>query len=215
MHMYCGNLYFMQEVVSVFNVYTCTLLKNLFKFLFLFSQQIWTSNIVNNFFQPLCTTSSCRILMYFLIGLSAAPLGLIFSFIFACGVILTSLFLPVMFGPLCFIVYMMLFAYVVWTTVRALQELVRSFVACIKQSFKSSMGWIYKNAQRIPFSRFTTSSLPNRRDAEDDDRSGNNENVEQFRESPSDDACEETEQADVRHFNVRSVSRNKIQNLRV
>lgn len=126
---------------------------------------------------------------------------------------MTSLFSPVLFGPVCFIVYVTLFAYVVWTAVGALQELVRSFMASIKQSFKSSMGWIYKNTQRIPFSRLTMSPLPNPRDAEDDYQSGNNENFEQFKESLSDDACQETEQADVRQLNVRSVSKNKIQNL--
>lgn len=57
------------------------------------------------------------------------------------------------------------------------------------------------------------SPLPNPRDAEDDYQSGNNENFEQFKESLSDDACQETEQADVRQLNVRSVSKNKIQNL--
>lgn len=181
--------------------------------MFLFSQPMRTRNVFNNFFEPLFTSSSCRIVMYFLIGLSAAPLGLIFSFLFACAVILTSLFLPVLFGPLCFAVYVTFFAYMVWTTMRALQELVRSFTASIRQSYTSWMGWIYKNTQRIPLSRFTTSSMPNQRDAQGDDQSGNSKNVQPFRQSLSGDANEETEQADVRQLNVRSVSIHEIQTL--
>ena len=181
--------------------------------MFLFSQPMRTRNVLSNFFQPLFTSSSCRIVMCFLIGLSAAPLGLIFFFIFTCAVILTSLFLPVLFGPLCFAVYVTFFAYMVWTTMGALRELVRSFTASIRQSYTSCMGWIYKNTPRIPLSRLSTSSMPNQRDVPGDDQSGNSKNVQPFRESLSVDANKDTEQADVRQLNVRSVSINKIQTL--
>lgn len=149
--------------------------------------------------------------MYFIIGLSAAPLGLIISFSFICGIVLTSLFLPILIGPLCFSVYVTFLAYIVWRIVRALLHLGQSLEASMKQSFRSCMGWLYRNTQRVPFSGSSGSPMPEPLDAEDDNRSENGEIVEQvlFEESLSDDEHEQTAQGDFRQLNVRSVSRKQ------
>ena len=150
-------------------------------------------------------TSSCfRGFVYFVFGVSAAPLGLFIAFALACGTVLASILFPILFGPICFSLYVTFLAYVMWRFVRVFFEIVNSLETSIKQSFKRCMGWLYKNTQRLPFSKSSELSLPEPLGAEDSDQ--DDENVQA---SLSDeDLHEQSAHADFRQFNVRSVSGN-------
>ena len=149
------------------------------------------------------TSSSFRAFMYFVFGISAAPLGLFVAFGFACGIILSSLILPIVIGPICFSVYVTFLAYVVWKFVCAFLELRNSLEASIKRSFRSCMAWLHRNTLRVPFLKSSEISLPEPLDTEDSDQDENCGNVQT---SLSDDGQEEATHDDVRQFNVRSVS---------
>ena len=173
-----------------------------FNFIFPFSEenQIQTSNFVQN----LLALDTSRVFVYFFIGLSAGPLGLIISFGFLCAIILTSLLLPIWIGPFCFSVCVTVIAYLVWKIVCIMLEIAESFEDSIKQVFKNCTKWFFNNAQRTPFSSSSVSSLSESLDfGKDESENGENELLD-----VSSDENEVKMQPDVRQLNVRSVSKN-------
>lgn len=185
-----------------FNAYRTILLDRI-SFLFLYSEPSGNENFLTYLLHTLSTSSISCIFFYLLVGIGAAPLGLIVSFIIACGLIATSLSLPILFAPLCLSVYVTFLAYVGWKFVSTLYELANSLEASTKELFRSCMEWLYKKTQRIPFSSSSGVALAKILEEE-----GENENEyveeESIEESSSDDL--ETAGDNMPELNVRSVS---------
>ena len=151
------------------------------------------------------TSYSC-VLIYILVGLAAAPLGMIISLGFACGLIIVPLLFPVLIGPLCFSLYVTCLVYVFCKIVRILHQLVKT---SLKAAPRRCMKWLYATTETVPFSSTVGLSLTELSSAEGNN--GQSENAEDMEhalseKSLSSDENQGTTQADVRQLNVRSVS---------
>ena len=140
-----------------------------------------------------------RALIYFVFGIGAAPIGLCVACALACAVILASIFLPIMLGPISFCLYVTFLTYVLWSFIRVFLNFGGSLEAFTKQSFRRCMGWLSKNTERVPISNYSELSLPEPVGEEDSDQ-----NEENARASLSEEDREQTTH-DVRQFNVPSV----------
>ncbi|XP_028401132.1 uncharacterized protein LOC114524195 [Dendronephthya gigantea] len=180
------------------------------KFIFFFSEENSHANFFTYWVQTLFNrTSYSRVFIYILVGLAAAPLGMIISLGFACGLLVALVFFPVLIGPLCFSLYVTCLVYVLCKIVCILHQLVKTSESSLKTAFKKCMKWLYTKTERVPFSPTVGLSLTELSSASDSGQSKNAEDVEHVisEKSFSSDENEETTQGDFRQLNVRSLLR--------
>lgn len=163
---------------------------------FICSVPMWKRYVLR--YQRLFSSPGVRGCVFLLIVLMATPLGLLVTASTAFFMILTSLCLPFLIGPLCVSLYITLLAYVTWRLLQVSMKLMKSFVYWLKKR-------LVKNALNITpdfvelFSSVFVIQTPK-------DEPKQNQAQASLDESLSSGDCEVVTQDDVKQLNVQSVS---------